>query len=222
MESIGRAAGRRTAVAITAMEQPLGRAVGNSLEVAEAILTLRGEGPPDLEELCLVLGSRMLVMAGKAENTAEGRVMLDGAIKSGSALQKFADMIENQRGDGRVVEDLSLLPRAERTIAVRAVAEGYVCRLGAEKIGRAAALLGAGRWKKGEMVDPAVGVTVNKKIGDPVVRAEVLALIHARDTAPAGLIDEVEELVRSAYILAAAPVEKLPLVRGFVGWENDC
>ncbi|MDY6826693.1 MAG: pyrimidine-nucleoside phosphorylase [Bacillota bacterium] len=221
MTAVGRAAGRRTAVAITKMEQPLGRKVGNALEVEEAILTLRGEGPPDLEELCLTLGSRMLTMAGAAKNIDRGRAVLARILRSGEALQKFAELIENQKGDGRVTEDLSLLPRAERIIAVRAVNEGFICRLKAENIGRAAALLGAGRWKKGDPVDPAVGITVNKKIGDQVEKGETVALIHARDTASAGIIAEVEELIMSACVFVETPVGKPVLICGYVGWEND-
>ncbi|OPL10944.1 MAG: thymidine phosphorylase [Firmicutes bacterium ML8_F2] len=217
MAAIGQGAGRRTAVVVTAMEQPLGRAVGNALEVEEAILTLRGEGPPDLEKLCLELGSRMLSMAGAADNIDGGKVVLDRALRSGAALQKFAELIENQRGDGQVIEDLSLLPRAEKTIAVRAVNEGYVYRLKAENIGRAVALLGAGRWKKSDPVDPAVGITVNKKIGDRAEKGETLALIHARDNTSAGVIDEVEKLIRSACMLVETPVEKPALICGYVG-----
>jgi len=191
MAAIGQGAGRRTAVVVTAMEQPLGRAVGNALEVEEAILTLRGEGPPDLEKLCLELGSRMLSMAGAADNIDGGKVVLDRALRSGAALQKFA----------------------EREITMD--------RLKAENIGRAVALLGAGRWKKSDPVDPAVGITVNKKIGDRAEKGEILALIHARDNTSAGVIDEVEKLIRSACMLVETPVEKPALICGYVGWEND-
>ncbi|MFO8192339.1 MAG: thymidine phosphorylase [Bacillota bacterium] len=221
MTAIGQGAGRRTAVAVTKMEQPLGRKVGNALEVEEAILTLHGEGPPDLKELCFALGSRMLTMAGAVENIDGGRAVLDRVLRSGEALQKFAELIDNQKGDGRVTEDLSLLPRAERIIAVRAVDEGFVCRLKAENIGRAAALLGAGRRKKGDPVDHTVGITVNKKIGDQVEKGETVALIHARDNASAGLIDEVEKMIRSACVLVETPVEKPALICGYMGWEND-
>ncbi len=216
MVSIGNGSGCKTVAFITNMEQPLGFAVGNALEVKEAIATLRGEGPPDLEELCLSLGSQMLVLSGKCSDPDEGMEILKNAINSGSALQKFRDFIRNQLGNDAVLEDISLLPGAASQVAVKAVNNGYVNKLEAELVGLAAMTLGAGRERKDSVIDPAVGIVIEKKIGDSVVSGDTLAVIHAGPDSPVGQIDSVEEIIMTAYGFQDHLVEKPDLILGFV------
>ncbi|MFU8795568.1 MAG: pyrimidine-nucleoside phosphorylase, partial [Dethiobacteria bacterium] len=153
MVNIGNGAGRETVAVVTNMDQPLGRAVGNALEVEEAILTLRGEGPPDLEELCLVLGGWVLCLAGKTDSPVEGKEILKKLIDNGEALRKMKELISNQHGNDAVTENLHLLPHTTNRVKVKAVASGYIKRLKAEAIGVAAMTLGAGREKKDSIID---------------------------------------------------------------------
>lgn len=216
MVEIGNGAGRETVAVITNMDQPLGYAVGNALEVEEAILTLRGEGPPDLEELCLVLGGWMLVLAGKAPDQEQGRAQLKELIENGAALRKFKELIRNQHGNDAVTEDLTLLPRATQKIRVRSGVDGHVGRLQAEIIGVAAMTLGAGRENKDSQIDPAVGITVEKKIGDKVKAGETLAVIHAGASTDTKTLDSVEKMILSAYSFAEEPVDLPVLIFGSV------
>lgn len=216
MVAIGNGAGKKTIAIVTNMEQPLGRAVGNALEVEEAILTLRGEGPPDLEDLCIFLGGWMLTLSGKCSDPKEGRELLVEAIKSGKAINKFRELVKRQHGNAAVVEDLSLLPSTANKVNVKTASAGYVRRIKAEAIGVAAMTLGAGRENKDSVIDPAVGITVNKKIGDQVKIGETLAVIHAREDASPELVDAVEEMILSAYELHSEPVEKPDLIFGTV------
>lgn len=181
MVSIGKRAGRKMAALVTDMSQPLGYMVGNALEVREAIETLKGHGPPDLIELCLSLGAELLLMAGEAKDIKAAKGLLMRKLRSGEALKKFAEMIENQGGDPRVIEDPKRLPQAKQKIAIRATKSGYVQKLDALAIGQAAHLLGAGRSVKGERIDHAVGVKLCKKVGDRVEREEPLAYLHVND-----------------------------------------
>jgi pyrimidine-nucleoside phosphorylase len=216
MVAIGNGAGKKTIAIVTNMEQPLGRAVGNALEVEEAILTLRGEGPPDLEDLCIFLGGWMLTLSGKCSDPKEGRELLVEAIKSGKAINKFRELVKRQHGNAAVVEDLSLLPSTANKVNVKTASAGYIRRIKAEAIGVAAMTLGAGRENKDSVIDPAVGITVNKKIGDQVKIGETLAVIHAREDASPELVDAVEEMILSAYELHSEPVEKPDLIFGTV------
>jgi pyrimidine-nucleoside phosphorylase len=215
MVAIGNGAGRKTVAVVTNMDQPLGRAVGNALEIKEAISTLRGEGPADLEELCLTLGGWMLTLAGKSEDPEQGRDDLKELISNGSALDKFKEMVRNQHGDDAVTEDLSLLPGTENRVAVKTSAGGYVQKLEAETIGLAAMNLGAGREKKDSVIDPAVGIVLEKKVGDPVFPGDILALIYASPDATADQINNVEQMVVKAYSFQAHEVEKGKLILGF-------
>ena len=216
MVSIGNGAGRKTVAVVTNMDQPLGSAVGNALEVKEAIQTLKGDGPPDLEELCLLLGSWMLTLAGKCSHPEQGRDLLAEAIANGSALEKFKEMVRQQHGNDAVAEDLTLLPQAEKMVAVTAPYAGYVRRLEAEAIGLAAMTLGAGRETKESVIDPAVGVVINKKIGDPVQAGENLAVIHAGADAPVEQLDSVKNMIIDAYSFQDDLVEKEKLILGVV------
>ncbi|WP_342525757.1 pyrimidine-nucleoside phosphorylase [Chryseomicrobium sp. FSL W7-1435] len=179
MVRIGNNVGRNTMAIISDMSQPLGRAIGNALEVEEAIDTLRGQGPDDLTELCLVLGSQMVVVGGKAETLEEARQMLEKVIEDGSALQIFKDFIEWQGGNPAVVDNPKLLPQAAHKIDILAPISGTVSYMEADEIGTAAMLLGAGRATKESEIDLAVGIMLHKKVGDTVKEGEALATFYA-------------------------------------------
>lgn len=179
MTAIGSRLGRRTTAVISDMSQPLGYAVGNALEVKEAIETLQGRGPADLTELCLVLGSKMLMAADKADSEEQARSRLKEAIDSGSALQLFKQFVAAQGGDSAVIDNMELLPAARWQINVRAKGSGWISAIDADEIGTAAMLLGAGRAAKEDTVDLAVGIVLKKKIGDYVEKGGTLAVIHS-------------------------------------------
>jgi pyrimidine-nucleoside phosphorylase len=179
MVQIGNNVGRQTMAIISDMSQPLGFAIGNSLEVKEAIDTLRGKGPADLTELCLVLGSQMVVVGGKAKDLEEARAMLLKVIEDGSAIEILKDFIAGQGGNPAVVDSPDLLPQAKFTFEVPAKESGYVSFIEADEVGTAAMLLGAGRATKESEIDLAVGIVLHKKVGDAVKTGESLATIHA-------------------------------------------
>ncbi|SDK45906.1 pyrimidine-nucleoside phosphorylase [Lacicoccus qingdaonensis] len=179
MVSIGNNVGRNTMAIISSMEEPLGRAIGNALEVKEAIETLKGEGPEDLTELSLELGSQMVVLGGKAETLEEARTKLRGVIDDGSALEKFKVFLKNQGGDVSMVDDLDKLPQAKYTFEVEAEKSGFVERIGSEAMGVASSMLGAGRQTKEDVIDLAVGLMLNKKVGDRVEAGESLVTIYS-------------------------------------------
>ncbi|EUJ65326.1 pyrimidine-nucleoside phosphorylase [Listeria fleischmannii FSL S10-1203] len=174
MVRIGHNVGRKTMAVISDMSQPLGYAIGNALEVKEAIDTLKGEGPEDLTELVLVLGSQMVVLANQAENLEEAREKLIAVMKNGQALQKFKQFLENQGGDGSIVDAPEKLPQAKYQIEVPAKDEGFVSEMVADEIGIAAMILGAGRATKEDEIDLAVGLMLRKKVGDAVKIGEPL------------------------------------------------
>lgn len=178
MVSIGNNVGRKTMAVISDMSQPLGLAIGNSLEVKEAIDTLRGEGPKDLEELCLALGSQMVFLAGKADSLETAEEKLKEVIRNGKALAKFKEFIANQGGDASVVDHPERLPQAQYLIEVPAKQDGVVAEIVADEIGTAAMLLGAGRATKESEIDLAVGLILNKKVGDAVQKGDSLVTIH--------------------------------------------
>ncbi|CAM4122660.1 pyrimidine-nucleoside phosphorylase [Listeria booriae] len=179
MVRIGNNVGRQTMAVISDMSQPLGFAIGNALEVQEAIDTLKGEGPEDLTELVLILGSQMVVLAKKAKDLDEARDMLKEVMANGKALAKFKDFLNNQGGDGSIVDDPSKLPQAEFKIDVPAKESGVVSEIVADEIGIAAMLLGAGRATKEDEIDLAVGIMLRKKVGDKVEAGEPLVTIYA-------------------------------------------
>jgi len=198
MIAIGEGLGRKVGAAITDMNQPLGRAVGNALEVREAIDTLRGSGPADLASLCVELCAILLNLADPSRSLAEARAAVGDAISSGAAIAKFAEIIRAQDGDARVLDDLSLLPRAALAHPVLSEGSGTVAEIDTASIGIAASALGAGRKRKEDAIDPAVGVSVEKKLGDRVEKGEPLAIIHASDP---GAVPEAESLIRNSYTL---------------------
>ncbi|MCZ4247432.1 pyrimidine-nucleoside phosphorylase [Bacillus amyloliquefaciens] len=179
MVRIGNNVGRQTMAVISDMSQPLGFAIGNALEVQEAIDTLRGEGPEDLNELVLTLGSQMVVLAKKAETLEEARTKLQEVMKNGKALEKFKEFLSNQGGDASVVDDPSKLPQAAYKIDVPAKEAGVVSEIVADEIGVAAMLLGAGRATKEDEIDLAVGIMLRKKVGDKVEIGEPLVTLYA-------------------------------------------
>ena len=179
MVSIGNNVSRNTMAIISDMSQPLGRAIGNALELKEAIDTLNGQGPEDLTELVLTLGSQMVVLAERANTLEEARQLLNEAIENGSALDKFKTFLENQGGDASVVNLPELLPTAEYQIDYKAKSSGVVSELIANEIGVASMMLGAGRQTKDDDIDLSVGIVLNKKVGDKVNVGESLLTIHS-------------------------------------------
>lgn len=179
MVSIGNNVGRNTMAIISSMEEPLGRAIGNALEVKEAVETLKGKGPEDLTELSLELGSQMVILGGKAETLEEARTKLQEVIDDGSALEKFKVFLKNQGGDASMVDDLSKLPQAEYTFEVEAEKSGFVEKIGSEAMGVASSMLGAGRQTKDDIIDLAVGLMLNKKVGDSVETGDSLVTIYS-------------------------------------------
>lgn len=213
MVEIGRRVGREVAAVISDMDQPLGMAVGNALEVAEAIETLRGFGPPDLEEICLQLGSQMLRLAGVAADAADARKRLLQALRSGRGLSKLIEMVEAQGGDSTYIRQPVKLPRAAEIIRLPAPASGYVQQVQALEVGVSALLLGAGRETKESDVDLGVGIVLRKKVGDPVEAGECLAEVHVNDRAR---LPEALERLNGAFRIGPEPPEERPLVYGLV------
>lgn len=181
MVNIGEGYGRETIAIVTNMDEPLGKAVGNILEVKEAIDTLKGQGPEDLLELCLVLGSKLLILAKKVETETEGRDLLLETIKSGSAFNKFVQMVEYQNGDGSYVKNTELFPKAKYIKELKSIKKGYVKFINAEDIGKSALGLGAGRETKDSVLDLTAGIILNKKVDDYVEIGETLAFVHTND-----------------------------------------
>jgi pyrimidine-nucleoside phosphorylase len=198
MVSIGNNVGRKTMAVISDMSQPLGLAIGNSLEVKEAIDTLRGEGPKDLEELCMALGSQMVFLAGKAESLENAKEKLKEVIRNGKALEKFKEFIANQGGDASVVDHPENLPQAQYLIEVPAKQDGVVAEIVADEIGTAAMLLGAGRATKESEIDLAVGLMLNKKVGDAVQKGDSLVTIHANREDVAQVLEKIYANIRIA------------------------
>ena len=211
---VGRLAGRKCAAVITDMDEPLGYAVGNALEVKEAIDVLAGRTEAgELKELCLTLGANMLTLSGLAANEAKAREKLEATIADGSALKKLAEMVEAQYGDIRAVYDTSLLPEAAFKREVPSAEGGYVAHIEAEDVGLVSMHLGGGRVTKDSAIDLSVGVVLHKKVGDRVEPGESLATIHASDERKAA---EAAELLKNCYTLSQSPVEKAPFIKAVV------
>lgn len=181
MVNIGSRGGLKTVALITAMDCPLGNAVGNALEVREAIETLQGNGPADLVELCLALGTKMLLLGGRAESGDEARRVLTGLLEAGKALEKFKELVREQGGNVEVLDKPDLLPQARYSHEVKAPETGYVAAIDAAAVGRAAMLLGAGRQTKEDEIDPAAGVVLIKKPGERVRPGDTVAKLYYND-----------------------------------------
>ena len=208
MVAIGNKVGRNTMAIISDMSQPLGNAIGNSLEIIEAIDTLKGEGPEDLTELCLVLGSQMVVVGGKADTLNEAREMLKAVIQDGSALELFGRLIEAQGGSADIIHNTSLLPTAKYQIEVQSERSGFITKMEADDIGVAAMLLGAGRATKDDAIDLSVGIVLKKKIGDFVKEGEALAVIHSNTEA----VEQSVAILRKHIFIEEKAVEKPRLI----------
>lgn len=209
MVSIGKSIGRETRAVISDMDQPLGLAIGNSLEVVEAIETLKGNGPKDLMELCLALGSNMVLLAKKASSLEEAREMLMESITSGKALDKFKDLISAQGGDASYIDDTSKFEKAKYIVPVVSEKSGYVKRINAENIGIVAMELGAGRATKESVIDLAVGIVLNKKRGDYVEAGEALAYIHSNHEEK---IEKAKNDIIKNYELVSEYKDDIPLI----------
>ena len=217
LASIARYMGTRSVAIVSDMNQPLGTHVGNALEVKESVLVLRGEGPEDLRELCLLLTAYMLVFGGVSESVQEGKEKAASMMASGAGLEKFCEIVRLQGGDPRVLEDTDKLPRATYREDVPSPETGYVGRIDTEAIGIAAMLLGAGRETVDATIDPAVGLVVNRKLGQAVSRGEPLLTLHYND---ASRLEEAMRLASRAYHIQAQPPAGVPLVHKILSPEG--
>ena len=208
MVDIGQLAGREVVALLSDMNQPLGFAVGNSLEVIEAIEALRDNGPQDFLEHCLHVSAHMLVLGKRAQDLAQARAMSEKSIANGSAFEKFRVLVQAQGGDVSYVDDPSRFPRAKYIEEVTSLRDGYLAQIQARSVGEAAVTLGAGRAKKSDSIDHAVGLIIHHKVGDKVEKGESLFTIHAN---AAEKLAEVRDIVLSAHGFSENPVERLPL-----------
>lgn len=214
MVDIGRSLGRRMAAVVSDMNQPLGQAVGNTVEVVEAIETLRGQGPADFTEHCYTVAGQILVAGGVAENRDQARKRLRETIDSGAALEKFAQWIEAQGGDPNVIDDPFIMPWAPVVEEVPAPHSGYIAGIDALEVGLTAVEMGAGREKKGEPIDHGVGIVFGPKVGDFVERGQRLFTLYARD---AQSLARARQRLLAAYTWSEAPVEPPPLIHRVIG-----
>lgn len=214
MVDIGRGDGKRTAAAVTSMDQPLGNAVGNTLEVIEAIETLKGKGPDDITELSLRLAGLMIYLADKAPDPDSGADMAQQVLTSGAALAKFRAFTAGQGGDTRVIDDYSRLPQPQHTLEIHAEQTGFVRTLDAEMIGSASQHTGAGREKKGDDIDLTAGIILNKKNGDAVRTGERLATLYGCDE---NRLKQAEGECRRAFEIGRERPEKDSLIKTVIG-----
>jgi pyrimidine-nucleoside phosphorylase len=217
LNGIGKTMGRRTMALLTSMDQPLGWAVGNAVEVAEAIESLRRNGPEDLLHVTMALGAEMLILGGLAQTPQQARKKLETALSSGAGLEKFRAMVHQQGGNPRVVDDPDLLPQAKMILELKSPADGYVQAIDAGKVGSASVRLGAGRATLKDEIDPSVGIRFSKKVGDAVSQGEVVGLILANDgdsgqAAMSRLLD--------ALVISESPPAPRPLIIERVGQEG--
>jgi pyrimidine-nucleoside phosphorylase len=218
MVETGQRLGKRVVALITSMDQPLGRAVGNALEVAECIDVLNGQGPPDLRELCLSLSGWMFLMGSRVATLEEGQRLAESLIANGEAREKFREMIRLQGGNAAVIDHPGLLPQASRQIDIASPSSGVVNAMMVEQIGTAGVLLGGGREKKEDAVDSAVGIIVHKKLGDKVSAGEALCTVHCNS---AERLERARPLILQSYkISAEASAQVRPLIGRVIGSET--
>jgi pyrimidine-nucleoside phosphorylase len=215
MVETGERMGKQVIALITDMDQPLGNMIGNALEVVEVIDVLRGRGPEDLRELCLETAGWMLHLGGVVANVAEGKKRSAQLISSGAALEKFRQMVELQGGDPRILEDVTRLPQARHTQQVTSAKSGYLSSIQCQQIGTASVILGGGRERKEDSVDPSVGIVLQKKVGDRVEVGEAIATIHYNAEEKAMRARQLIEA--SCEISNAAPSIKRPLIHRVIG-----
>ncbi len=214
MVDIAARAGRRAIALLSDMNQPLGYAVGNALEVKEAIETLHNRGPADFREHCLKVAAHMLILGGKAQNEAQGRELAEKTLADGSAWEEFRKLVQAQGGDVRYIDQPERLPSARLQEPLKAPQSGYMAQIHARLVGEAAVILGAGREKKGDPIDHAVGIVVHKKVGEPVEAGEPVFTIHANDPAK---LAEAQQMLQEAIKISPTPVEPLPHFYGVIG-----
>lgn len=193
MVAIGEQVGRKTTAIISSMDEPLGFAIGNALEVKEAVQTLKGEGPQDLTELVLELASQMLVLAERTDSSIEARKLLENNLYNGAAIQSLKNFIEHQGGSSAEIDDLNLLPQARFTYDITAQESGVIKQITADEIGRAAMLLGAGRATKDDTIDLGVGLVLHQKVGDHVQTGDIICTVHSNEKNPASVLDIVQK-----------------------------
>lgn len=213
MVSIGTMAGKKTTAVITDMDQPLGYAVGNSVEVMEAIDTLQGRGPEDFKQVVFALGGQMLQAAGRADSQEEAEKLMQSVIEDGTALKKFAEFVTAQGGDASYVYDTDKFPKASYRKEIPATKEGYVARILAEEIGIACMTLGGGRETKESSIDLSVGIILKKKNGDFVKKGETIAVIYGNDT---GKMERAMEKIQHAYEFSDEKPERRPVVLKYI------
>lgn len=213
MVILGNMAGRKTIAVVSDMDQPLGYAVGNALEVEEAIATLRGEGPEDFTKLCMTLGTYMLLAGGAAADEEDALRKLRRVIEDGSALEKLAAFVQAQGGDAKAVYDTALLPKASIVEEITSVQDGYVARIDCEEIGICSLMLGGGRETKDSVIDLSVGLILHKKAGDYVKTGESLATVYANDREKLGA---VRERFLRTYHFEEQPVGRARLIKGVI------
>ena len=215
MVETGERMGKQMVALITDMDQPLGKMIGNALEVVEVVEVLRGSGPDDLRELCLELGAWMLHLGGAAKSVSEGKERSAELISSGQALERFRQMVELQGGDVGVIDDPTTFSKARSTTQVTSARNGFVTSMQCEQIGTACVILGGGRERKEDSVDPSVGIILNKKVGDRVNAGEALATIHYNAETRG---ERAQQLISDSYEIGeAAPRAKRPLVHRVIG-----
>jgi pyrimidine-nucleoside phosphorylase len=219
MVETGERMGKQVVALITDMDQPLGCMIGNALEVVEVVEVLRGKGPEDLRELCLELAGWMLHLGGVADSVAAGKKQSETLITSGKALDRFRQMVELQGGDPRAIDDPKKLPQAQHRMTVSSPRNGYLASLQCEQVGTACVILGGGRERKEDSVDPAVGIVLHKKVGDAVSAGEALATIHYN--AEARAVRARQLLQESYHIADSPPREKRPLIHGVIGKPGE-
>ncbi|MDK2801488.1 MAG: pyrimidine-nucleoside phosphorylase [Clostridiales bacterium] len=217
MVDIGKGINKEIIAVISDMNQPLGYAIGNSLEVIEAIETLKGVGPQDLTDLCITLGAYMLMLGKKVDSIEAGKEIAKNQINSGKALKKLSELIESQNGNKAVINNYDLLPKAKYITKIYADFEGYVEHIDTEKIGIASLITGAGRVTKESAIDLSAGIILHKKVGDRVFKEQAIATIYANDKAK---IEETKQLILSSYYMTEIPVKPNQLIYGIVTKEG--
>jgi pyrimidine-nucleoside phosphorylase len=209
MVDIGLELGKETVAVVSNMEEPLGFAIGNSLEVKEAVEVLKDKGPEDLRNLCLVLGAHMLKLGGEAKNYEEGRNRLEKILKEGTAFNKFKEMIAAQGGNPEIIDKPELLPLAKHCTKIKADISGYMQKIDSRLIGESVMLLGAGREKKESEIDLSVGIILKKKVGNKVNINEDLAEVYYNDSEK---LKEAKKKLLSSFVIGNKKPQKFPLI----------
>lgn len=213
MKDIGNLADRETVCILTNMSEPVGYSIGNTLEIIETVECLKGNIPEDIKEIITTIGSYIIKLSGKGDDLEENKKMILENIQNGKAYNKFLELVENQNGDIEYIKDTSKFERAKYIIPVISEQEGFIEELNAEKVGQISVLLGAGRLKKEDSIDKAVGIVLNKKIADKVQKGEPLAYIHANDEEKG---KEASEKLKEAYKISEIEIEKEKVILGIV------